>query len=211
MAVANSVLITGGNRGIGQQLARDLALAGWDVLIAGRDRGKADADAAMLIPAARTEVARLAPGLAVQSIRTLDTLVADSLAFREVQTTLVSAFGLLVLALAAVGIYGVLSYSVAERRMEVGVRMALGATAGDVLRMVLGQGMALAGLGLGLGIVAALALTRLMATMLYSVDSSDPVVYLSITALLAVAAALACWIPSRRAARVDPASALRGA
>jgi putative ABC transport system permease protein len=97
---------------------------------------------------------------------------------------------------------------VAQRTGEIGVRMALGAAAEDVLRMVLRQGMALAGIGLAIGLVAALAVTRLMGTMLFSVGASDPVVYLSIAALLAATAALACWIPSRRAARIDPAKTL---
>jgi len=122
--------------------------------------------------------------------------------------TLLLAFACLALVLASLGVYSVMAYSVAQRTDEIGVRMALGAAAGDVLLMVLRQGMALAGLGLAIGLVAALLLTRLMSAMLFSVAPHEPVVYLSIAVLLAVTAAIACWIPSRRAARVDPATAL---
>jgi putative ABC transport system permease protein len=170
---------------------------------------KAEADAATLIPAARAEVARLAPGLAVQSIRTLDTLVADSLAFREVQTTLVSAFGLLVLALAAVGIYGVLSYSVAERRMEVGVRMALGASRGIILGLVMKEGLVLAALGVAIGFAGALSASRLLAGMLYEIAPTDLVSYLAVTAGLTVVALAAALVPALRACRTDPWTSLR--
>jgi putative ABC transport system permease protein len=131
------------------------------------------------------------------------------MADRKLTMNLLLVFACLALLLASLGVYSVMAFSVAQRTDEIGVRMALGAAAEGVLRMVLREGMALAGIGLAIGLVAALALTRLMRTMLFSIGASDPVVYLSIAALLAVTAALACWIPSRRAARIDPAKALQ--
>jgi putative ABC transport system permease protein len=102
-----------------------------------------------------------------------------------------------------------MAYSVAQRNAEIGVRMAIGASAETVQKMVLGQGMKLAGIGLGIGLALALALTHLMSAMLFEVGARDPLVYVSIGALLCAVAALACWLPSRRAARVDPVRALQ--
>jgi putative ABC transport system permease protein len=169
----------------------------------------AEADAGVLIPAARAEVARLAPDLAVQSIRTFDSLVHDSLSFRATQTTLVGLFGVLVAALAAVGIYGVLSYSVAERRMEVGLRMALGASRRTILALVMREGLLLAALGVAFGLLGAVSASRLLAGLLYGIEPTDFVSYLAGTAGLAAVALAAALVPALRASRTDPWSSLR--
>jgi putative ABC transport system permease protein len=122
---------------------------------------------------------------------------------------LLGGFALLALILASVGIYGVVSYLVAQRTNEIGIRMALGAQRGDVLKMIVGQGAKMALLGVAFGIAAALALTRLMSGMLFGVTPTDPLTFFAVAALLVAVALLACYIPARRASRVDPVVALR--
>jgi len=119
------------------------------------------------------------------------------------------AFAGVALALAAAGIYGVISGAVVERTREVGIRAALGASRGEILAMVVRQGLTMAGAGVAIGIVAALALSRLVAALLYAVPAIDPVTYLAVAVLLVGVAALACWVPAWRAARLDPAVVLR--
>jgi putative ABC transport system permease protein len=170
---------------------------------------RTDGDPTALTRSVRAAVADVDSTIALTNPGTMAEIVDQSTADRELTMNLLLAFACLALLLASLGVYSVMAYSVAQRTDEIGVRMALGAAAGDVLRMVLRQGMALAGIGLAIGCVAALLLTRLMSAMLFSVAPHDPVVYLSIAVLLAATAAAACWIPSRRAARVDPVEALR--
>jgi putative ABC transport system permease protein len=170
---------------------------------------RTDGDPTALTASVRAAVADVDPSVALTNPGTLEQLVEQSTADRRLTMNLLLAFAVLALVLASLGVYSVMAYSVAQRNAEIGVRMALGASAENVQKMVLRHGMTLAAVGLGIGLAAALALTRTMSTLLFEVGARDPLVYLSIGALLCAIAALACWLPSRRAARVDPVRALQ--
>jgi ABC-type antimicrobial peptide transport system permease subunit len=139
----------------------------------------------------------------------MDETVARSIGQKRFTMTLLAAFAGIALLLASVGIYGVLSYLVGQRTQEIGVRMALGAQRLDVLTMVLGDGARMTLAGVGIGMVAALGLTRLMASMLFGVKPTDPLTFGGVAVLLCAIALLACYVPARRAMRVDPMVALR--
>lgn len=145
----------------------------------------------------------------VLDVITMEDIVAGSLSHQRFNMLLLSAFSGLALLLAAIGIYSMLAYSVRRRMREIGVRMALGAQRGDILQMVLGQGTKLALIGTGIGIAAAFGLTRLMSSQLFGVTATDPVTFLSVAALIVLVALAACYIPARRATKVDPMVALR--
>jgi putative ABC transport system permease protein len=147
--------------------------------------------------------------LPVYSIRSMDQLLGSSLATRRLTLVLLAGFAALALLLAAVGIYGVISYSVRQRTHELGIRMALGAQAGDVLKLILVQGLKLAFIGVAIGLTAALSLTRWMKSLLFEVRPTDPMTFVVIALLLIAVALLACWVPARRATKVDPVIALR--
>jgi putative ABC transport system permease protein len=163
---------------------------------------------ASLMTTTRRIVHDLDPQVA-PSTQTLEEVFSGSLAERRFQLLLLGIFGATALLLAIVGIYGVISFQVAQRTQEIGVRIALGATAENVVRLVVQQGLLLAALGVALGLAGALAATRLMRSLLYGVTATDPVTFLAVTVLLAVATILACFLPASHAARVDPVIALR--
>ena len=143
------------------------------------------------------------------AIATMDKVVSDNVSAPRLTLVLLGLFSGLALILAAIGIYGVISYSVAQRTREFGVRMTLGAQRCDILRMVLGQGGKIALVGIVIGMAAAFALTRLMSGLLFSVSAGDPATFAAVAALLVLVVILACYIPARRAVRVDPMVALR--
>jgi ABC-type antimicrobial peptide transport system permease subunit len=143
------------------------------------------------------------------NVTTVDQQLGEQTAARRFQTALLGLFSLAALLLSAIGIYGLMHFFVAQRTNEIGVRMALGARQVNVLALVFRQGLTLATVGIAVGILGAFALTRLLATLLYSVTPTDPVTFATAPAVLLVVAALACWIPARRAARIDPMLALR--
>ncbi|MGC2529288.1 MAG: ABC transporter permease [Candidatus Acidiferrum sp.] len=145
----------------------------------------------------------------IYEVRPMEDVVASSIATQRLAMMLLSVFSMLALALSAIGIYGVISYLAGQRTHEIGVRMALGASSADVLKMVLGEGMRITLVGVGIGIVAALGLTRLIAKIIYGVGAADPITFGLVAVLLTGVALLACYIPARRAMRVDPIIALR--
>jgi predicted permease len=170
---------------------------------------RAATDPKTLLTAVRREVRALDATLPVYNLGTLDEQKDGSLYTERLAASLLTLFGLLALLLAAVGIYGVLSYAVTERTREMGIRLALGALPSNLLKLVVGQGMILTLIGLVIGVGAALVLTRLIAKLLYGVSATDPLTFVVIPLLLASVALLACWIPALRATRVDPLVALR--
>lgn len=166
-------------------------------------------DAAAAAPNLRNIVAETDPTQAIYGTTTLDRALAESIAPRRFNLLLLAIFASVAVLLAALGIYGVMSYTVMQRAQEIGVRMALGAGRGQVVRMVIWQGMVVAGSGIVGGLVAALALTRLMASLLFDVKPTDPATFATVVAGLACVTFFACWLPGKRAARVDPMVALR--
>jgi putative ABC transport system permease protein len=167
-------------------------------------------DPRSLVQAARREIATVAPGVPLYDVRPMQERVADAMAYARFSALLLATFAVVALALAALGTYGVISFGVSQRRKEIGVRVALGATRGDVLRLVVGQGVGLAIVGGTLGLAGAFATTRVLTSLLYGVEPSDPLTLASIVALLVGAVVVASLIPARRAASVQPADALRG-
>ncbi len=169
---------------------------------------RTDGDPAQLATAVRREVLALDPELPVYNVKTMAAAVDDSMAGRKFSLLLLGLFAAVALALAGVGVYGVISYGVVQRTREIGIRMALGARQQDVLGMVVGDACRMAVLGIGIGIALAMGLSKLLRGMLFGVSNFDPVSYVGLTLLLMLVALAASWLPARRAAKVDPAVAL---
>jgi putative ABC transport system permease protein len=162
-----------------------------------------------ILGAARKQISEIDKDLPIYDVKTLDQYFAQSVGQPHFFTTLLGIFAVLALLLAAVGLYGVISHSAAQRTHEIGLRMALGANKRDVLTLVVGQGFKLTLIGVAIGVAGALALTRLLSTLLYDVQPTDPATFVLVSLLLVFVALLACYIPARRATRVDPMVALR--
>jgi putative ABC transport system permease protein len=162
-----------------------------------------------LANALRAEVGALDKDLPVSKVRTMATVRGESIAQPRFRALLIVLFGAVALALATIGIYGVMAYSVARRTHEIGLRMALGAQPGDVRQLVVRHGMCLTAIGLALGLAGAFAVTRLLSAMLYGISATDPLTFAAVSLALAGVAFCACYVPARRAAKIDPLVALR--
>lgn len=166
-------------------------------------------DPLSLVEPVKAEIAALDPNLPLRRMQTMEQIVDNSIAQRRFIMGLLAVFAALALVLAAIGIYGVIAYSVAQRTQEMGLRLAIGASRGDVFRLVVRQGLGLALLGVLLGVAGALGLTRVLRSLLYGVSSTDPVIFAAVIAVLAAVALAACCVPAWRAMRVEPMAALR--
>jgi len=166
-------------------------------------------DPLSLAVAVKSQIQTIDKDLPIDNAKTMQQLLAESISGRQFNMLLLTIFALVALVLALVGIYGVMSYTVTQRTHEIGIRVAIGAQPRDVFRMVIGQGMMLAMIGVAFGLVGAFGLTRLMTTMLFGVEPTDPATFVSIAVLLTAVALVACYIPGRRAAKVNPLIALR--
>src|SRR5262249_36061673 len=161
-----------------------------------------------LVNAIQNEVWALDRNMPVSNVKTMEQRLGEAMAQPRFSALLLGLFAALALLLAAIGIYGVISYTVQQRAHEIGVRMALGASACDVLKLVVGRGLALTLTGVGLGVLGAFALTRLISGLLYGVKTTDPWTFVAMPVLLALVALVACYIPARRATKGDPVGAL---
>jgi len=164
---------------------------------------------ASLANASRSEILKIDPGQPVYDVMAMEERLSKSVASRRFNLALLSVFALVALALASIGVYGVIASAVSQRTHEIGIRVALGALKGDVLGMIIRQGMALVGVGVLIGLIGAFALTRVMRNMLYSIGATDPVTFVAVTVILVGIALLACYIPARRATRIEPVIAIR--
>jgi putative ABC transport system permease protein len=171
---------------------------------------RAHDDMTALAPAIKNAIWSVDKDQPIVRVATMDARLAKSESQRRFAMIVFEAFALVALLLAATGIYGVLSGNVTERLREIGVRSVLGASRGDILALIVRQGMALTGLGVAIGLMGAAAASRVLVTLLFGVSRLDPVTYLGVIALAAGVSAIACWVPAWRAARVDPSIALRG-
>jgi predicted permease len=167
------------------------------------------ADPGAMVAAVRKEVRAIDAEQPVYAVRTMDAVMGETLAQRRATLALAGVFAALALVLAAVGIYGVMSYAVSQRGHEIGIRIALGAQRRDIFRLIVGRGMLLIGAGVALGLVGAFGVTRFLRTLLFGVQPHDPLTFAAVAALLVGVALLACWLPARRATKVDPLVALR--
>jgi putative ABC transport system permease protein len=170
---------------------------------------RTEVEPSSLASAVRGAIAAVNKDQAVFNVRTMEEIVAQSVAPRRFSMLLLAVFAVIALGLASIGIYGMMSYAVAQRRREIGVRMALGAQSSNVLRLVIGQGMKLVLCGVVLGLIASVALTRTIESLLFGVSATDPLTFAAIALLLALVALAACWLPARRAMKVNPIEALR--
>jgi putative ABC transport system permease protein len=166
-------------------------------------------DAKTLTAAVRAAVQEMDKDQAVYNIATMEQLLADSISLRRLSTLLLMIFAGVALVLAGVGIFGVISYSVTQRTREIGVRLALGANRRDIIGLVLRNGMTMTLAGVGIGLMATFALTRVLESLLFNVSATDPVIFIVIPVALSIVALGACFMPARRAAKVDPMVALR--
>jgi putative ABC transport system permease protein len=157
----------------------------------------------------RRELRAVDPDISASNLKTMKELVSTSIASRRFNSMLLTVFALAALLLAAAGVYGVISFFVTQRTREIGLRVALGAQSMDVIRLIVGQGIRITALGIVAGLLGAFALTRLMSNLLYGVSTSDPITFATVAGLMIVVALLACYIPARRATKVDPLTALR--
>ncbi|HVS51534.1 MAG TPA: ABC transporter permease [Opitutaceae bacterium] len=170
---------------------------------------RTERDPLLLAKTIQAEIRRLDPEMAFADVRTLESWMQGSLLSQRLSSFMLGTFSLTALLLAALGIYGVMANAVNQRTNEIGVRLALGAGARDILRLIVGRGLWLTAIGAGIGLAGALGLTRLLASLLYDVSATDPWVFAGVTLLLAGVAFLACWLPARRATRISPVEALR--
>jgi putative ABC transport system permease protein len=170
---------------------------------------RAKVDPETLIPAVREAIHEVNPDIAIVQVKSMSRIVNEALWQRRLWGVLLAAFAVIALLLAAVGIYGVMSHLVTQRTREIGIRMAMGAQAADVLRMVVGQGMKLAIAGTVIGVALAVAIARVISSMLFGVTARDPLTFAATSLVLISVALLACYLPARRAAKVDPTIALR--
>ena len=170
---------------------------------------RASVEPTSLAPSVRREIHAVDPDQPISDVRTMDDILSEETSTRELGMLLLAGFAGLALLLATLGIYGVLSFFVAQRTQEIGLQVALGASRGHILGVVLKKGMTLGGAGLGIGLVASLALTRLMRSLLEGVGASDPLTFAGVAVVLCAVALLACYLPARRAMKVDPIIALR--
>jgi putative ABC transport system permease protein len=162
-----------------------------------------------LAAAVRGEVGALDKTLPIFNVKPMERVVAERMSPKRLATFMMAVFALLALVLAGVGIYAVMSYAVSQRTHEIGIRMALGAQARDIFKLIIKQGLTLTLVGLGIGLVGAYGMTRAMAQILYGVTATDPLTFVGISLLLGLVAMLACYVPTRKATKVDPMVALR--
>jgi predicted permease len=179
----------------------------WNTGMTVHVRTTGDPDA--FIPVLRTEVAAIDAALPLSNVRSMESHLGIALLPARLSGAVLGIFGLLGLALAAVGIYGVMAYSVSQRKREIGIRMAIGAASGDVVRLVMRQGLTLVLVGTGFGLAGALAVSRLIRGVLYGNGANDPVTFVAVPLLLVGVAMLATWLPARKASALDPLLALR--
>ena len=202
---ANSPVLAQFYMTISQVPDQFMPLAARGGLFAVRTQGSPETE----MGAIRRALEKINGEIVVYETRTMDKIISDSLAARRFSMILLGIFAVLALVLSCVGIYGVISYLAGQRTHEIGIRMALGAQRNDVLRLVLGHGAKMVLIGVGVGVAASLALTRLMARLLFGVSAYDPLTFLGVACLLILVALAASYVPARRAMRVDPIVALR--
>ncbi len=170
---------------------------------------RTDGNPSAIASSIRSTVAEMDPSVPIYSLQTMGDVVAASLVRPRLLSLLLGTFSIIAMSLAAIGIYGVMAYTVAQRTQEIGVRVALGATTRNVLAMILGQGLKITVIGLGVGLTGAFFLTRLMASLLFEISATDPLTFALVGVGLTAVGLLACFVPARRAAKVDPMVALR--